>query len=175
MDIRGYFHEFFRTACFFFCLSDFIYLYVTASFSHRLLSSLIFPHFFFSFISFTSSVLLFFSDKIEVYPGDPSFFIFHVIPHITTIFCNLTGFCNVFRSTGFSVKIERNSLWAVLFQLLFEWLTQFFFSDPRYIFRTSSSFLWQNLISESTRRFPGKKSRGISKFLSCKHERIFVF
>ena len=140
-----------------------------------LLSSLIFPHFSFSFISFTSSVLLFFSDKIEVYPGDPSFFIFHVIPHITTIFCNLTGFCNVFRSTGFSVKIERNSLWAVLFQLLFEWLTQFFFSDPWYIFRTSSSFLWQNLISESTRRFPGKKSRGISKFLSCKHERIFVF
>ena len=157
---------------FFFCLSDFIYLCVTASFSHGLLSSLIFPRFSFSF---TSSVLLFFSDKIEVYPGDPSFFIFHVIPHITTIFCNLTGFCNVFRSTGFSVKIERNSLWAVLFQLLFEWLTQFFFAEPWYIFRTSSSFLWQNLISESTRRFPGKKSRGISKFLSCKHERIFVF
>ena len=140
MDIRGYFHEFFRTACFFFCLSDFIYLYVTASFSHRLLSSLIFPHFSFSFISFTSSVLLFFSDKIEVYPGDPSFFIFHVIPHITTIFCNLTGFCNRFGVTWCTIKVQRDSLFKVTLKFFFQWFTQDLFCCPWYIFRKLTSF-----------------------------------
>ena len=50
-------------------------------------------------------LLLFFFDKIEVDTSNLSLFIRNVIPHVTTVFCNLTGFCNVFRSAWIAIKI----------------------------------------------------------------------
>ena len=48
----------------------------------------------FIFCAFCYFLLLFLFDEIEIYTSDSSFFILHVIPHITTALCNLTGFCN---------------------------------------------------------------------------------
>lgn len=54
-----------------------------------------------------------FSDKIKAYTGDMPFFIFCIIPHIDSIFRNLTGFCDFFRSTGLTVEIKGNSVFTV--------------------------------------------------------------
>ena len=41
-----------------------------------------------------------FSDKIKAYTGDMPFFIFCIIPHIDSIFRNLTGFAIFFGVLG---------------------------------------------------------------------------
>lgn len=42
-----------------------------------------------------------------------AFFIFRIIPHVNSIFRNLTGFCDFFRSTGLTVEIKGNSVFTV--------------------------------------------------------------
>ena len=61
-----------------------------------------------------------FSDKIKAYTGDMPFFIFCIIPHIDSIFRNLTGFCDFFRSAWFSVQIKRNTVFPVNLQFSYE-------------------------------------------------------
>lgn len=74
------------------------------------------------------SLLLFFFDEIKIHTSDPSFFIFNVITHIATAFCNLTGFCNGFRRTWFSFQIQVYSLILVFQKFIFQTFTGFFLS-----------------------------------------------
>ena len=87
------------------------------------------------------SLLLFIFDKIEADTSYLSFFIFCVIPHVNSALCNLTGFCNGLRITGFTVKIERDSFFLVKFQLLLQRFQGFLFLPGSwYIFRVLPSF-----------------------------------
>lgn len=54
-----------------------------------------------------------FSNKIKAYTGDMAFLIFRIIPHIDSVFRNLTGFCDFFRSTWRSIEIKRDSLLTI--------------------------------------------------------------
>lgn len=80
-----------------------------------------------------------FSDKIKAYTGDMPFFILCIIPHIDSIFRNLTGFCDFFRSTWFSVQIKRNTFFPVNLKFFTECLCRILFY-PWYIFRIPTSF-----------------------------------
>lgn len=104
----------------------------------------------FIFCAFCYFLLLFLFDEIEIYTGDSSFFILHVIPHITTALCNLTGFCNWFWVTDHTVEIQGNPLITVTFKFIFQWFTQGFLFCTWYIFRKLTSFLWKIMILEST-------------------------
>ena len=75
-------------------------------------------------------LLLFVFDEIKIYTSDPSFFIFYVIPHIATTFCNLTGFCNQFGVTWCTIKVQRDSLFKVTLKFFFQWFTQDLFCCP---------------------------------------------
>ena len=68
-----------------------------------------------------------FSDKIKAYTGDMPFFIFCIIPHIDSIFRNLTGFCDFFRSAWFSVQIKRNTFFPVNLKFFTECLCRILF------------------------------------------------
>lgn len=68
-----------------------------------------------------------FSDKIKAYTGDMPFFILCIIPHIDSIFRNLTGFCDFFRSTWFSVQIKRNTFFPVNLKFFTECLCRILF------------------------------------------------
>ena len=82
-----------------------------------------------------------FSDKIKAYTGDMPFFIFCIIPHITSAFCNLTGFCNGFRRTWFSFQIQVDPLILVFQKFIFQTFTGFFLSFTWYILlRALTSF-----------------------------------
>ena len=56
------------------------------------------------------------SDKIKAYTGDIAFLIFCIVPHISSIFRNLTGFCDFFRSAWCSIEIKRNSVLTIKLQ-----------------------------------------------------------
>ena len=64
-----------------------------------------------------------FSDKIKAYTGDMPFFIFCIIPHITSVFCDHTGSRYRLRLTWTAIQIKLYSLSAVKLQL---WLQRFY-------------------------------------------------
>ena len=94
--------------------------------------------------------LLIIDYKIEIHPGYMPVLVLCIIPHISSAICNLTGFCNWFRVTEHTVKIQGNSLIAVTFEFIFQWFTQGFLFCTWYIFRKLTSFLLKIMILEST-------------------------
>ncbi len=72
-------------------------------------------------------LLLHVSYKIKAYTGDPAFLIFCIIPHIHSVFRNLTGFCDFLRSAGCTVQIKLNPFIPVAFQFPAERFCGFLF------------------------------------------------
>ena len=109
------------------------------------------------------SLLLFFFDEIKIHTSDPSFFIFNVITHVSTTFCNLTGFCNGSGITGQPFQIKSNSQFFILIQLTLQRSAGFFLSWSWYTLRVLTSFppLW---IQKTPESFCRKKRRNVNSF-----------
>ena len=74
--------------------------------------------------------LLIIDYKIEIHTGYMPILVLCIIPHISSAICNLTGFCNCFRITEYTIQIQRNSLFTITLQFFFQWFTHALFGCP---------------------------------------------
>ena len=88
----------------------------------------------------SSSVFGKFPDMFKVHFCNPAFFICSIIPHVTTVFCDHTGFRNTFRCTGISIQKKPDTLFPIIFYSSFKGFNDFLLHllcDIFYFFRPS--------------------------------------